>query len=311
MNVPIYSGGIGINNKVEPYRLPFDRKTGTTAFEEATNVTVDSTGAVATVGGTELLESGEFHSFWAIQEGFYVVKNDLTYSTLYMAVVNADGSLNMQGVWEGLLLNNKLSYTDLDGATLYSNGTQHGSLEHGTRSVWPVSEWTQDDRIKVATPAGSHIDVLSGIVLVAVDDEVFFTEYGYPGLVDDNEGRRRFEGRVIMVASVQTGAYISTDKAVYFVEGTEPRKWRTKKVLPYPAIEYGRNQDLVDPSFFGIETTQLSVLFATVNGPVVGLPDGTAINLIDKQVKMPSCGQPIGSIMVVDESLIIQTQASA
>jgi len=114
-----------------------------------------------------------------------------------------------------------------------------------------------------------------------------------------------------MIAAVQTGAFISTTKAVYFVSGTEPKKWEMKKVLEYPALEYGRNQGGINPSHLGFETKQLSVLFATANGPVVGLPDGTAVNLVDKNIHFPDCGQRTGAIMVVDESMVIQTQASA
>lgn len=310
MDRTIFSGGVGINNKVEPHRLPFDLKTGAVAFEEATDVLVDPTGEVSTRRGTSLLESGSFHSMWATQGGFYTIKDGTTTSDLYKVVVNSDGSLDLQGVWSGLTLNKQLSYADLDDYTLYCNGYQYGKLQDGARSAWPVNEQAREGSTKEATPIGKHIDVVSGRVLVAVGDEVFFTEYGLPGLVDPNKGRRRFEGgEVIMVASVQTGFYVSTEQAVYFVGGVAPiLELPVKKVLNYPAIEYGKNQELIDPSFFGFETTQLSTLFATVNGPVVGLPDGTAVNLIDKQIKMTDCGQQTGAIMVVDESLIIQSQ---
>ena len=110
-----------------------------------------------------------------------------------------------------------------------------------------------------------------------------------------------------MICAVQTGVYVSDHKSVYFLSGIDPNEWLCKKVLNYPAIEWGREQGLVDPSRLGLESFSLSCLFATVNGPVVGMPDGTAINLIDKVLTMPDCNVQSGSIIVVDETLIIQS----
>ena len=306
----IYSGSIGLNNKIPAHRLPFDNETGVTALEDTIDVLIGRTGDIVTRRGTELLESGLFHSFWPVDGGFYTVKDRDTDSALYKAVVHSDGTVTLYGLWAGLTKGQQLSYTDLDDKTLYCNGTQHGQLDGETRTAWPTSIWTGDETTSelLAAPIGKHIDILSGRVIIAVDDEIFATKYGLPGLVDFTDDRRRFEDRVIMVAAVHSGFFISTEKAVYFVAGTIPKEWKVHQVLKYPAIEYGINYELVDPSFFGFETTQLSVLFATANGPVIGLPTGEAINLIDKNVTLPSgCGMQTGSIMIVDETMILQS----
>lgn len=305
--IALYSSGIGLNNKVAPHRLPFGEG-GVAAFEAATDVLVDKTGEIVTRRGTSILESGDYHSMWPVSGGFYVVEDRDTDSALFLATVNADGTIALTGIRSGLTLGKKFSYAELDETLLYCNGSQNGQLIDFVSSAWPENTTRETTNNKVAVPVGNHIAVLSGRVLIAVGDELFFTEYGLPGLVDMTDNRRRFEGRIVALVAVQSGAFVSTDKAIFFLAGTNPREWQIKKCLNYPAIEWAVNPELVDPSFFGFETNQLSALFATREGPVVGLPDGSVFNLIDKNVTLPTdCGIQTGSILIVDETTIIQS----
>lgn len=307
----LYSRNIGLNNKVTSHRLAFDKETGVSALEDATDVMIDRTGEIVTRPPTRPIYSGgDCHSTWPVTGGFYFVEDRNLDSAIFKATVNSDGSLSISGMQSGLTRSNRVSYADLDDITLYVNGSFSGQLNGEISSPWPVSVWPKRDTTspKITTPIGRHIDILAGRVLLAVGKEVLFTEYGLPGLVDDNEGRRRFEGRVIMIAAVESGAFISTDKAVYFVEGLIPRKWKVKKVLNYPAIEWGVNQEMVDPSFLGFDTKKPSVLFATKQGPAIGLPSGIAENLSNRNVTLPAgCAVHTGSILVVDETTVIQS----
>jgi len=305
MEVTLYKGSVGINNKTAPHRLQFGDN-GVSALEEATDVLVDHTGEIVTVRADTLVESGEYHSTFKTVDGFYVAKGE----SLYKATVDSDGALEISGIWSGMVDGARFSYASLDGQVFYTNGYQHGILDGMDRLAWPNSEWTgaDDNREFIETPVGRHIGLLSGRFLVSVGSELFVTEYGLPGIVDGVKGRRRFEGDIIMICPVQSGAYVSTPDAVYFLQGTNPDEWSVRKVLDYPAIEYGTNDTLVDPTKFGLETNALSALFATVNGPVIGLPDGTPLNLIDKNIKMPDdCRTQTGSIIVLDDSMIIQS----
>lgn len=306
----IYSGGIGINNKVVPHRLPFDQKTGVAAFESATDVLIDKTGEVVSLRGTSKVQDGSFHSFFRASNGFYVVKNRDSDSALYKAIPDATGELTLSGIRSGLTNNAKISFVELNGEYLYCNGYQNGILSQDVSSPWPVNVWKGPETSKpmLPTPVGSHIDLLSGRILVSVDNELIFTEYGRPGLIDGVDNNRLFESKILMICAVETGVYVSDEKAIFFLQGNNPHKWKMRKVLDYPAIEWGVNQDLVNPSKFGFDAHGLSGLFATVKGPVIGLQDGTAINLIDDNVKLPdNCGNQVGSIMITDETLIIQS----
>lgn len=157
--------------------------------------------------------------------------------------------------------------------------------EHETVNFlsFPIREqiW-QGDNEKVATPVGTLVEAHGGRLLIAIDNEVFFTEYGLPGLVDDLENRLRFGSRVLMILSVGAGVYISDEKDIYYCEGQNPKKFIRKKVLDFPAKEWCISDKLIDPSKLGLDTSTLSGLFMTSQGPFIGLPDGMVFSVYDK-----------------------------
>jgi hypothetical protein len=308
--ITLYKKAVGLNNKVSPHRLAFTAD-GVSALEEATDVIIDPTGEIVTRRSNVLLDNRPWHSLWKTDGGFFGVTDRATDSALYkLSVNNADGTVVFTGLRSGLMKGAKLSYTrPLGGKIYYSNGYENGMIVNSASEDWTESEWTASDTTAdmVKAPIGTHLDILSGVVLIAVGDELFSTVYGHPGIVNNVLDRVRFETDIIMVCAVQTGVFVSDLTSIYFLAGANPREWTLNKVCNYPAKSHGKNQDLVDPSFLGLETNKMSGLFATANGPVIGLPDGSIINLIDKQVSLPQEGCLSGSIMVVDETTIIQS----
>ena len=188
MEASLYSGGVGINNKVVSHRLDFG-ESGVSALEDATDILVGRTGEVVTRRGTSLLEAGVFHSTFKTDGGFYVVKDRDSDSALYRAVVQSNGDITLNGIRSGLSKGNRMSFCVLGDKTYYTNGSDRGFLQIDTSSDWTDSEWTGGDsnRSFNETPVGNHIDVLSGRIALSVGEEIFWTEYGLPGLVD---GRR-------------------------------------------------------------------------------------------------------------------------
>jgi len=305
----LYSGSSGVNNKLSAHRLPFDPETGIAGFEYAMNVLIDQTGEVVTRKGSSPVVLGSFHSCYPYKDGFLVIRDDTESSSLLLARVTETGSVVLHGIRSGLSHGAKMSYCMVTDRVYYMNDYNFGVTDGETSEPWPVSVFLRDTEAEIInTFAGKHLDILSGRFLISKNDEVFFTEPNQWGLIREATGRSRFESRVLMIASVQSGAFVSDENGIYFMSGADPNKWQARKVLDYPAVEYAVNPKLINPSFFGLKTTQLSVLFGTVNGPVIGLPDGSCYNLIDKNVTMPNdCGLTSGSIMVVDETLIIQS----
>jgi hypothetical protein len=306
-----YSGTSGLNNKVSPHRLPL-MENGVATLVDSNNVLVDQSGEAISRRGTSLLEAGSFHSFCKTSGGFYVVKERANDAALYKASVNlSDGSIStLSGIRDGLTKGKRVCYSEpLDDKVYYGNGVEHGFLQNDTSFLWPINEWSVTDRNEtmVATPIGSHIGILSGRIILAVNDEIVFTEYGLPGLVDNARGRVRFESNIRMISCVQSGVYVSDASSVYFLMGNNPQEWKMTKVLDYPAKEFGAHQDLIDPSLLGIDSIQLSCLFATEKGPVIGFPDGNVLNLISKKMELPADCGTVGSVMLVDQITILQS----
>jgi len=311
MNAIIYHGGIGLNNKIVPHRLKFG-KDGVAALEEATDVLIDSSGEIASRKGSSLVYgNGPCHSLCKTSGGFYVVEDRASDSALYKAVVDmATGAVSLTGIASGFTRGKRFSYTEaLDGKVYFSNGFQHGYLVGHVASPWTDSDWEMTDVSDDSVPvlAGTHLDILSGRILFSVGDELLFTEYGLPGRYNHITGRVRFESEVIMVCAVQSGVFVSDLDSIYFLKGSNPDEWTMRKVTDYPAKPYGNHKGLVDSSQLGLESTQMMALFATEQGPCLGSPDGAVYNLINKVVSLPAdCGSA-GCVMVVDETLILQS----
>ncbi len=263
---------------------------------------INQAGELTTRRGSVTGAFGDFHSMYPCSDGFYVGHGD---SLLRSIVNNLTGELTAEYIRTDLS-GNRIDYARRGHETFYCNGTEHGRLTHSVHTDWTENDWTGGETTDnfEPTPPGEHVTFLAGRFVISIGDEILYTEYGLPGIVDTVRNRQRFGSRVIMVCAVQTGLFVSDTEAVYFLSGENPHGWMARRVLNYPAIEWAVNPDLVPGSDMGLETNALCALFATVKGPVVGLPDGTPVNLIEKDVAMPDCNC-FGSLMVVDNTQIL------
>lgn len=302
----LYRSCTGINNKIDAARLPFDAEGGVTSLESGVDVLIDQSGGLSARRGTTTVLSGSYHSGFPVSgSAFLAVKDRTADSAIYLMTPQANGGLVEEGVVSGLAKGAPVEFRKVDERVYYMNGFQLGYIEDGAAYAWPVNQWPRDTTAQfVPTPAGEHFDVISSTFVLIKGKEIIYTEPGLWGLVDNTRNYRRLESPGLMVASVDTGLYVSDSETVYFLPGRNPAEWVPKKVLDYPAKPYCKHHKLVDPSHFGLQTSDPSVLFGTVRGPVLGLPDGSVFNLIDKQVAMTDTGIR-GAIMVVDETTIL------
>lgn len=293
----------GISNKVDSVRMRIgdicDLSTGD-------DILIDKTGGIVSARGNDLIEAGDWHSGFDIGDGtFLAVKDYLTGSALYKCIPNGDGSLSINGLRSGMTKGARISYCWVNDNIHYMNGFEKGIVVEDASTVWTVSEWPREtEDIYLATPTGKFLDIISGCFVIGSGKDIIWTENGLWGIVNENTSWERLESDVRMIYAVETGVYISDSRAVYWCAGMNPREWIFRKVLNYPAIPYKRHNKTIDPSHFGFQTSAPSALFGTVNGPVIGLPDGSVFNLVDKKVTMPK-NYTRGGLMVVDETMII------
>jgi hypothetical protein len=308
MRETIFTNCAGQNNQATPDSVPFDPKKGGINFlVSSSDVVIGKTGKLSGCRAGASVSSGAWQSTYPATGGFYAVCDQSTDSAIYKVTPKVDGTISKTGIRAGLAKGARVDFCTVADDTYWLNGFQCGVLVDETEHAWPTSLWPGPEVTAqmVPLPIGKHIDILAGRILTTKDDELFFSEYALPGLMDKTRNNRRFESRLRMVYSVQTGVYVSDERAVHFLAGNDPNQWQLKTVLEYPALEWARAPRMVNPSDFGIESTEMSALFGTPNGPVVGLPDGPVFNLTDKGLKLPGCSTT-GAILVVDKTLILQ-----
>jgi hypothetical protein len=293
----------GISNKVDSVRL---RVGDVCDLTTGTDILIDKRGGIVSARGNSLLNAGDYHSGFDIGDGTFLAALDYsTGSALYKCIPKTDGSLDINGLRSGMTKGARISYCWVDNDIYYMNGFEKGIVSGDASKAWTVSEWPREtEEVYLPTPTGKFLDILSGCFIIASGNEIIWTESSIWGIVNENTAWERLESDVIMIYAVETGVYISDLKSVYWCAGLNPREWIFKKVLNYPAVPYKRYSKTIDPSHFGFQTSAPSALFGTVNGPVIGLPDGSAFNLVDKRVTMPK-NYSKGGLMVVDETMII------
>lgn len=308
--VPVFSGSIGLNNRITPHRLPYSSETGVCAFEEATNVIIDQTGEPVTRRGYSLLEAGLFHSMMPVDNYFYVAKDRTADTAIYLANISSNsGQINLLGAVSGLTKGLKLSYFRLRNTVYYSNGVQSGRLENSSALPWPESIFTHETTADmVPFIQGKHISLFAGRALASKGPRLIYSEYNLLGIYDTVRNIREFESDIILICPVQTGVFISTTKAIYFLSGKNPAKWTVDQVTTFPAIEWCKQYELVKPGDLKSDSISLAALFGTVKGPALGLANGTVQTQIDANVKLDlDCHTP-GAIVLHGDTLILQSR---
>lgn len=308
--VPVFSGSIGLNNKITPHRLPYSLETGVGALEEATNVILDQTGEPVTRRGYSLLEAGSFHSMISVDTYFYIAKDRATDTAIYLASISSNsGQVNLLGVVSGLTKKLKLSYFRLRNTIFYSNGEQSGRLDNSLASPWPESNFTHETTADmVPFVKGKHISLFAGRALASKGPRLVYSEYNLFGIYDTVRNIREFESDIILICPVQTGVFISTTKAIYFLSGKNPAKWTVEQVTTFPAVEWCKQYDLVKPGDLNSDSIGLAALFGTIKGPALGLTNGTVQTQVDKNVNLSLACQSPGAIVLHGNTLILQSR---
>ncbi len=315
LNVTLFSGGTGINNKVPPERLRFNLESGVSAFEDAADVIVGKSGDICTIRANSEVFTGDYHSLFASPDGSegFVAVEDSTGVSLMEVVASASGDISLRGVWSGLEAGKRVSWTYGNaGQFFYANGSAKGVISGGVRSAWPISAW-ENDQTTVgfeAVPDTANICYFAGRMFFTQNDNGRFllswTEYNHLGLYDPAISNREFESECLLMVGVADGLYVSDENNIWFLSGLNPTKFSATKVTSYPAKEFGLSCSLVNPVNFGFESSAPTPVIATENGPVLLMPGGSIINLIEKNVSIPKCKRT-GALIIVDETLVIQT----
>jgi len=304
--ITLYYGSVGINNKVPPHRLPFNPETGVSALAHANNVLISRTGELSSRRGQVKSFSGNYHSLFRVGIDGLIAKDRASDTAIYKIIVSGPDNIDLFGIASGLAKNRRIEFCNVNGTIYYTNGVDNGMIVDWHETAWKENTWPSDTTTEFRkVPPADHLAYNAGRIYFSIGPEIYYTVFGMPGIYTPKMGER-FPTKILMITGVADGVYVSDTESIYFLSGLDPTQWTSRKVASYPAIEWGKYQDPIDPSFFGIESNSPSALLATENGPIICMPSGQIINLIDKNVSIPKCSNK-GSIGLFDETLIIQS----
>jgi hypothetical protein len=153
----------------------------------------------------------------------------------------------------------------------------------GTRALPLATQWLD------APPPGTALALFKGRIYIAVGDVLYATmplSYEHCDLRDF----RAFDGSAIRVlGAVEGGLFVGTSEAVYFLAGAGFADHALLRKLDSPAIAGSLvSADGMAASGRAELADARVVLFATVDGIVMGLPDGSLQNLTRERFELPA-----------------------
>jgi hypothetical protein len=176
---------------------------------------------------------------------------------------------------------------DVEQQTYYYNG--------GERVLPLATQWLD------APPAGQALALHKGRIYIAMADVLYATtplSYEHCDLRD----YRAFDNTTInVVAAVEGGLFVGTEKAVYYLNGASFDDNTLVRKMEFGAVRgslvYADGQAVTgNPVLHGI----IVALFATADGIVMGMPDGSISNLTQERYQMPE-GQGGAAVFIAGQ----------
>jgi len=284
----ISSGFSGLNNKVDPTRLKYDKDTGIGELAEAVNVNIDDTGRIGRRAGQVSLSAVVSHSLFCDKGDAFVVQDRTSDSAIYK--IGTD--LSLTGIRSGLEKGARISFCQVGDLTYYSSPYQNGVIAAGISSAWPTFTahvGATTTRAFYGVPLGSHIAHFNGCMWIADGDVVWVSEpYAY-GKYDHARRFFQFGSDVRMIKPVFGGVWISDGEQTGFIQGAEKLEamsWVKKS--SFPAHEWSECIELVDLSQSKFQLPGLSAIWASDAGLTIGTSTGELIVATEEKLIYPT-----------------------
>jgi hypothetical protein len=281
----IFEGTIGLNNRVDPVRAPYDYRSNLRAVTQANDCMSDDAGRIGRVPGYVKKLTGQFHSLYPAGEYTYCVRDG------YISRIAADYSVETITAVDPLrrVAFERVSL-GINEDVYWSNGEISGIIRDGVNRSWDQTPYIgadQTSRHFSDPPAGHLLAYWSGRMLVAKDHTVFYSEPYSLGCFDLNANRLQFKGRVRILCGVDGGIWIGDGAALYFLDGSIAP---AGGALPRPQVK-DTHPPLegcatpVDMAEFEGTTTGRGWLVGTTAGICLMGPGGTYRNLTAESIE--------------------------
>jgi len=293
MDRRVFTGTDGLNTDIDPARLKYDSKTGVQDLAACLNVEVSNSRRVSRRKGYTERISGNCHSAFCDGADAMVVKDDA------LCVLHSDYTTTpIRNVTPGA----RVSYVQVDNVIYYSNGYEQGKLKtggdfDGLSYTWSVSEYVGPETTKEFSgpPIGTLLEFFAGRMWIVQGKIIWYSEPHGVSLYNLADSSIAFEDEVIMLRATVDGLWVSTDKAVTFVDGTDPDEMAPRTVTDYPAIKgtdfkyYGRASRMQNGRVSINEKGGiLCALWLSEEGICYGGPEGTFYNLTEDRADLPN-----------------------
>lgn len=284
----LFTSASGLNNILDPVRLPYDPSNGISDLSEAVDVAIDDTGRVSRRPGQTLLSAILSHSLFCDKGDCFVAQDRESDTALYQ--VAADYTLT--GIRSGLMKGARISFCQVGGKTYYSNGYENGVIENGISTVWPVNaDHVGADSVRTFYPApvGTHIAFFHSCMWVVEGKVIWVSEPNAFGKFDLSRRFFQFGTNVTMIKPVAGGVWISDEEKTGFItagEGFESMGYVKKS--SFPAHEWSENIELVDLSNTKYQIPGLSAVWASDAGLCIGTAEGQLIIPTESKLIYPT-----------------------
>ena len=224
LQIRLFSGTTGLNNRIDPVRLSFDREAGIAELSEAVNITIDSSGRVNRQKGYTLLTSGDFHSMCPFDCGGYTLAVRANVGLIAIdehgntTTVNA--SINSAN---GVTMDYEMASDGSKKFIYYMNGFDKGRVFDRTHYEWETGDYVGPDTTKALDdpPVGHLLCLFNGRMYVAINNVVYASERLNFGKFNYEDGYLLFPGRIAFLGRVSDGLFISDSFSTYFLRGQD------------------------------------------------------------------------------------------
>jgi hypothetical protein len=183
-----------------------------------------------------------------------------------------------------------MSFCQVGDAVVYMNGAQSGVVRNGINSTYvkpPKTYYPDATREYNDPPVGHIVRQYAGRMWIAKGNVIYFSEPFGPNLYRLSVNYVPLPSKVLMIAPVLGGMFVSTASKIYFMRGSDPVQMQPEIVAHYPVIE-GTDCEVDGIAVGGGQLSPLPMqMFTTTNGVCVGTSDGQLHNLTYSTLEYP------------------------
>ena len=272
--IPLFKGTSGLNTVDNPRRIQGSD------LGVAINIKIDQSGQPQRRDGQELLQSGAFHSIFSDTYSCFTVKAGTIYE------LGTDNSIT--SVKTGLT-NNRVSWCNAAGRFFYTNGVDYGIIQNGEYTEWVKTAYMggETDKELVGPFAGNHLAFHGGRIFIARDNAIWWSEQHSLGLFHLFGSFVQFNTPIRMMAPVDGGMFVSTERRIHFLTGKNPAQFQPTVVCNFPALEWSLCQQKISGMEIQLQTPGLCALWNSTEGAIAGHPSGASENLTKQKIIYP------------------------